>query len=186
MLLGVVALAVGIAWLATAATVQLAATGQPAPIASTPSQTESASANYPACDPGQLELVARVGDASGPRESFDGEELPLLWYEIVSKATDPCTFNVGTSVTFFTITSGEETIWSSRQCDRTADTDLVALLEPGVSKRAQGAEWRRVRSSQSDGCGAGAPTVVAEGASYHLRVEVNGVLSQNKQQFLLY
>lgn len=142
--------------------------------------------DFATCDPSQISLIAKVGDESGARESFGAEAIPLVWYEIISNADAPCTFNVGSSVTFFTVTSGDETIWSSRQCDRSGDTDLIALLEPGVSKRSQASEWMRVRSSQSGGCGAGQPEVVAGGASYHLRVEVNGLISQNKQQFLLY
>lgn len=177
-----------IAWLVISAAFQSTGSLQPKPTESNSPQGSGQlpPEDYVECDPSQIELLARVGNVDGPRESFDSAALPLLWYEIVSNATQPCTFNVGTSVTFFTITSGEETIWSSRQCNRSADTDLIALLEPGVSKRAQASEWQRVRSSQSGGCGAGQPEVVAGGASYHLRVEVNGLISQNRQQFLLY
>lgn len=181
-------LVVGCVWLAISSASQPSGASQPTAIDSSPSPSlaDARPEDFPTCDPSQIELVARVGDAASARDSFDSGAVPLLWYEIVSRASEPCTFNVGSSVTFFTITSGAETIWSSRQCDRSADTDLIALLEPGVSKRSQGSEWLRVRSSQSGGCGEGQPRVVAGGASYHLRVEVNGVISENKQQFLLY
>jgi hypothetical protein len=184
-----IALAVIVVWLSTSAIAQLA---QPSEQEARPGgdsgslSTGAATADFPPCDPAQIDLIAKVGDETGARESFGADVIPLVWYEIVSNADSPCTFNVGSSVTFFTITSGEETIWSSRQCDRSGDAELLALLEPGVSKRSQGSQWLRVRSSQSGGCGAGQPAVVAGGASYHLRVEVNGVISQNKQQFLLY
>ena len=175
-------------WFGTSAIAQFGQTSQQESTAGSGSETQSTLApdDYPNCNPAQIELVAQVGDENGPRDSFGADALPSLWYEIVSTADTPCTFNVGSSVTFFTITSGDETIWSSRQCDRSGDADLVALLEPGIGKRSQPSEWLRVRSSQAGGCGAGQPEVVAGGASYHLRVEVNGVISQNKQQFLLY
>jgi hypothetical protein len=187
LLLGLI-VGAGTVWLAISSAFPSSGASQPTVTDSSPSpsSTDARPEDYPTCDPSQIELVAKVGDAAGARDSFEGGVVPLLWYEIVSRASEPCTFNVGSSVTFFTITSGAETIWSSRQCDRSADSDLVALLEPGVSKRSQGSEWLRVRSSQSGGCGEGQTQVVAGGASYHLRVEVNGVISENKQQFLLY
>jgi hypothetical protein len=41
-----------------------------------------------------------------------------------------------------------------------------------------------VRSS-GEGCGEGQPAVPTAGASFFIKAEVNGVISQNSQQFLL-
>ena len=54
----------------------------------------------------------------------------------------------------------------------------------GESVESQPLPWEKVFSSDS-GCGAEQPPVVTDGASYHLKVEVNGELSNNSQQFVL-
>lgn len=137
-----------------------------------------------ACPPGSVLAEAFVGDAESTRQSFSSGELPQIWYSLTNLGPVPCVFNAGARVTFFTITSGEETIWTSRQCDRTGDTDLSVLLQPNVPFMAEKSPWLRVRSSDT-GCGEGQRSVVAGGASYHLKVEVNGEISTNRQQFLL-
>jgi hypothetical protein len=138
-----------------------------------------------ACPPGSVMAEAFVGDEDGRKQSFQSGELPLLWYSLTNLGPVPCVFNAGARVTFFTVSSGDETIWSSRDCDRTGDSDLTVLLQPNVPFLAEKAPWLRVRSSDT-GCGDGQRSVVAGGASYHLKVEVNGEISTNRQQFLLY
>jgi len=138
-----------------------------------------------ACPPGSVMAEAFVGNDDGRQQSFQSGETPLIWYSLTNLGPVPCVFNAGARVTFFTISSGEETIWSSRDCDRTGDSDLTVLLQPNVPFSAEKAPWLRVRSSDT-GCGDGQRTVVAGGASYHLKVEVNGEISTNRQQFLLY
>jgi len=156
-------------------------------------QLEGESENLPtpttaepiACPPGSVMAEAFVGDDDGRKQSFQSGELPLLWYSLTNLGPVPCVFNAGARVTFFTVSSGDETIWSSRDCDRTGDSDLTVLLQPNVPFLAEKAPWLRVRSSDT-GCGDGQRSVVAGGASYHLKVEVNGEISTNRQQFLLY
>jgi hypothetical protein len=138
-----------------------------------------------ACPPGSVMAEAFVGDENGSKQSFQPLELPLLWYSLTNLGPVPCVFNAGARVTFFTVSSGDETIWSSRDCDRTGDSDLTVLLQPNVPFLAEKAPWLRVRSSDT-GCGDNQRSVVAGGASYHLKVEVNGEISANRQQFLLY
>ncbi len=138
-----------------------------------------------ACPPGSVMAEAFVGDDDGRKQSFQSGELPLIWYSLTNLGPVPCVFNAGARVTFFTVSSGDEIIWSSRDCDRTGDSDLTVLLQPNLPFLAEKAPWLRVRSSDT-GCGDGQRSVVAGGASYHLKVEVNGEISINRQQFLLY
>lgn len=153
--------------------------------------TSSATASTPAnqitdCQPGVVTVTAHIGDESGDKSSFASNEKPHLWYEITNTGLVDCNFNVGSRVTFFTITSGDETYYSSRDCDRSADEDLVTVLKANttIASDRAGAIWERVRSS-STGCGAEQEPVPGNGASYFLKVEVNGVYSENQVQFLL-
>jgi hypothetical protein len=137
-----------------------------------------------ACPPGSVLAEGFVGDQDDTKQSFGSGETPLIWYSLTNLGPVPCVFNAGARVTFFTVSSGDETIWSSRDCDRTGDSDLSVLLQPNVPFLAEKAPWMKVRSSDT-GCGEEQRKVVTGGASYHLKVEVNGEISTNRQQFLL-
>jgi hypothetical protein len=165
----------------------LFANNQSAP---TPVETDAAtqstvvSGSVTDCMPGTVAVQAFVGDANGPKASFVEGEEPMIWYEITNTSVTDCNFNVGARVTFFTITSGEEVIWTSKQCDRKDDQDLVVTLPANQVQQSEPSAWARVRSSET-GCGPEQEAVPAGGASYHLKVEVNGEFSENTQQFLL-
>jgi hypothetical protein len=60
------------------------------------------------------------------------------------------------------------------------------MLQPNVSMANPAGRWDRVRSNDS-GCSLtdGLPSVTADGASYVLQAEVNGILSTNQPQFVL-
>lgn len=145
----------------------------------------STSAEPIACPPGSVMAEAYIGDEEGTRQSFGSDETPLIWYSLTNLGPVPCVFNAGARVTFFTITSGEETIWDSQHCNRQGDTDLSVLLQPNVPFLAEKAPWLKVRSAEGEGCGENQPKVITGGASYHLKVKVNGEISANRQQFLL-
>lgn len=157
----------------------------PTPIPTIDSLTASATATgIEDCPAGAVSVVARVGDASGTQSSFSGDQKPMIWYEITNTGAVDCRFNVGARVTFFTITSGGETYWSSKDCPREGLEDLTTVLKANVAVPAAKAVWERVRSG-TEGCGAGLTAVPAGGASYFLKVEVNGVYSEDAVQFLL-
>ena len=147
-------------------------------------QTQSASVEIADCQPGSVEILARIGDEAGARSSFNTSEKPLIWYEVTNTSPVDCTFNLGSRVTFFTITSGNETYWSSKDCDRSTDIDSTITLKGNQTLVSPKGVWERVRSS-GEGCGEGQRAVPAGGASYFLKVEVNGVYSENRVQFLL-
>ena len=141
------------------------------------------------CLPGTVSVEAKVGDAEGNSidgaPGFDPTELPYLWYTVTNNSAVDCNFNVGTAVTFFEITSGDELIWTSRDCDRSMDTNEVGVLKAGATLASPPTSWEKVRSSAT-GCGAGQRDVITSGASYWFSVELNGVLSESDQQFVLF
>ncbi|MFM6980377.1 MAG: hypothetical protein ACKOWE_03115 [Micrococcales bacterium] len=139
-----------------------------------------------ACAAGAVQIVPHIGDGSTDATQFFQGETIQMWYELTNIGNVPCKFNVGSKVTFFKITSGPETIWDSHQCDRGSDSDLEITLEPNKSEKSTPSTWDQVRSSDS-GCNAssGQTPVDAGGASYHLAVTVNNVLSANDIQFTL-
>lgn len=160
---------------------------EPTPIPISDSVTNSAvSTDLENCQAGVVTVAAKVGDANGTRNSFASDEKPMIWYEITNTGSVDCLFNVGARVTFFTISSGGETYWSSKDCPREGLEDLSTVLKANLTipSDRNGAIWERVRSG-TEGCGAGLQAVPAGGASYFLKVEVNGVYSEESVQFLL-
>ena len=134
------------------------------------------------CASGDVSVEAHVGDANhNELDAFAIGDNPYLWFSVTNIGSVPCTFDVGAAVQFYTIKSGSDMIWTSRECDRTGLSNQVITLEPNVAQESMPSEWMRVRSSSS-GCGSD-QTAVDAGA-YNVSVEVNGVLSQSNQ-FLL-
>lgn len=158
-------------------------------VSATTSET-AAPAEITDCGAGLVTVQAFIGVAGETeatretRNNFKSSESPVIWYQITNIGPIDCTFNVGARVTFFTITSGDQTYWSSKDCDRTGLTDSILTLAANQSIESQSSPWEKVRST-SEGCGAGQEAVPTGGASYHLKVEVNGVISDNSQQFIL-
>lgn len=146
---------------------------------SAPSSTSTNAAGAVECDVSKVSVEATT-DAS----SYDAGVNPVISFTLKSLMTTPCTLNVGTDVQTFTITSGEETIWTSKDC-QTDSTPATTVLQPGVPKAGPTLTWDRTRSS-TDTCDSTRDPVIAEGASYHLTVTVDGLTSTNSRQFLLY
>lgn len=139
-----------------------------------------------ACAAGAVQIDAHVGDGSKELTQFYSGDTVKIWYSVTNIGNVSCTFNLGTKVTFFKVTSGAETIWDSRQCDRSADADYVVTLEPAVTVTSDAGTWEKVSSSAS-GCNlsSGQLAATAGGASYHLTASVNSVVSSNNPQFSL-
>ena len=154
----------------------------------TPSQSGSptqAAGDLPDCAPGTVMVSAYVGDQNEAKQSFAADELPYLWYEIVNVGDESCKYNVGARATFFTITSGDTLIWTSKNCDRDGLEDLYAELKPNTPISSEKAQWDKVWSSET-GCSADTErAVTTDGASYYIKVEVAGQISENSQQFIL-
>jgi hypothetical protein len=134
-----------------------------------------------ACTADQV-VVTAVTDA----DTYDADVEPQLSWTLANPSAVPCTINVGTSQQVFTITSGDEVIWTSTDCQSDA-TDFPLTLEPGGEPASSASiPWSRERSS-ADTCSADAARekVTAGGASYHLQVSVGGIASADTKQFIL-
>jgi len=132
-----------------------------------------------ACDLSKVTLEANTDGTS-----YDPGVNPKLSFSLKSLMTEPCTIAAGSDLQEYIITSGDEVIWSSKDCQ----VDAVAAeieLKPGVPFGGPQLEWNRTRTNP-DGCDAPGETVVADGASYHLEVKVGELTSKSTKQFLLY
>ena len=151
----------------------------PKPTNSSAPTDSSNAANGVECD-----LAKVTVEAATDATSYDAGVNPALSFTLKSLMTEPCTIPVGTDVQEYKITSGDELIWTSKDC-QTDNTPATIVLTPGVPKGGPPVTWDRTRSS-TDTCDAAREPVIAEGASYHLTVVVGELTSTNTRQFLLY
>lgn len=138
------------------------------------------------CSAADVLIEARVTNSSGSSQSsFDSGINPFFSFSATNKSAVDCVFDLGPAVSFFTVTSGEQTIWESADCDRTKLVSYPVLIKAGatVASSVDNADWYRVFSS-AKGCGADQQPVIAGGASYHLSATVNGVKSETVQFIL--
>lgn len=149
------------------------------PARPTPNPSGTSAADAAECDPAKV-VVEALTDSN----SYDAGVNPVLSFILKSTMTVPCTIEAGSDVQEFRITSGDELIWFSRDCQRD-EVAAVTVLMPGVPKQGPNLTWDRTRSS-TDTCGTTRELVTAEGASYHLSVTVGGFTSAETRQFLLY
>ena len=137
-----------------------------------------------ACPAGAVTVIAGIGNQSlQSANTFAANETPYLWFQLTNNSAGACTFDAGTAVSFFKITSGSTLIWDSHQCDRTQDASSPIVLQPGVTVSSSASSWMKVFSS-STGCSTGQKAVPTKGASYHLTATVNGVKSSDVQFML--
>ena len=157
-----------------------APTGTPTP-SDTPNPNASVSTDpddVEACDPAKITVEA-VTDAT----AYDPGVNPQLQLVLKSTATTACTFEAGSDVQVFTITSGDEVIWTSTDCQAEGEK-RVQLLNPGIPVSSTSFAWDRTRSSP-DTCDQPREQVTAGGASYHLAVSVGEIESATTKQFIL-
>jgi hypothetical protein len=158
--------------------------------ASTSSESATVSAEAtteteaPVCQPGVVQVEVMIGNETETLNTFSSDQTPLIWYSIVNTGLEDCKFNVGLRGTFFTITSGDQTYWSSKQCDRDGLTDSDVVLPSNQAVAAMRSPWDKVYSSEN-GCNAeNNEPVPTGGATYKIKVEVNGVISEEKSFIL--
>jgi hypothetical protein len=137
-----------------------------------------------ACAPGAIVVKPFVTDqtTTEPRQSFGSKETPYFGFTLKNIGAVDCSFNVGSAQQFYSVTSGAEVYWSSKDCDRSGTLDMMKVIKVGESLSSQATSWDRVRSSTT-GCNAasGQSAVPAGGATFHLNVSVAGVLSDPGQ-----
>jgi hypothetical protein len=149
-------------------------------------EAEQISQEITNCQPGVVEVEAFIG--RGPTHEAlvnipEGEPV-FLWYEITNTGFVDCIFDVGTYATFFTITSGEQVFYTSRDCDRSSDSKLPTTLKANVGVKSEANEWLKVSSSSEYQCTDGNRKVPTGGAAFDVRVEVSGVISEKKRFYL--
>lgn len=152
--------------------------------AASQSSADPAASGQPAVCTAAEVAVTAITDAEAYAEGVE----PQLSWSLENTGPVACTLNVGTAQQVFTITSGDEVIWRSSDCQTDA-ADYPLTLEPAASGAAPTVSatiaWNRERSD-ADACDAAdGEQVTAAGASYHLEVTVGGISSSDSRQFLL-
>jgi hypothetical protein len=99
----------------------------------------------PVCD---LNLVTVTASTDQP--AYAAGQNPVLSMKITNGGAAPCQVNVGTSQMEFLVMSGEDRIFSSKDCQAKSE-DVVKQIDPGKSEIAN-FPWQRNRTSE--GCGA--------------------------------
>lgn len=146
------------------------ATPSPSPSAS-PSARPSASSK--ACDPDDV-----VVGAETDRQSYGPDDIVMLALVVRNDGDTACAANVGTSQMEFLVTSGDERVFSSIDCQQ-ASQDLELTIEPGAEQRAE-FEWSRNRSMP--GC---TPVTEEPGAGSYTVTTKLGVRSSSPVDFTL-
>jgi hypothetical protein len=77
--------------------------------------------------------------------AYGSGENPTLILEVANKGKSPCEVNVGTDAMEFLVTSGDDRIFSSTDCQVDAEP-LMMTLEPGKSEQAR-FTWERNRTA---------------------------------------
>lgn len=98
----------------------------------------------PVCD---LNLVTVTASTDQP--AYAVGQNPVLSMKITNGGAAPCQVNVGTSQMEFLVMSGEDRIFSSKDCQAKGE-DLVKQIDPGKSETAN-FPWQRNRTSESCG-----------------------------------
>lgn len=138
-----------------------------------PSNTATPNAGN-ACDPAAVTVEA-VTDAT----EYAAGVQPMISMKITNTSAGPCTIDVGTAAQEYIITSGEDRIWSSKDCQ----TDPAAAPTPfnaAETKTTTPFAWDRTRSS-TDTCQTvdrQAAVANADGPTYRLQVKLGDVESE--------
>jgi hypothetical protein len=139
------------------------------------------------CQSQQIKIDAHVGTSNAQDQlAFNPGDTPYFWFSVTNTGTVECKFNLGSDVTFYKVTSGSDSVWNSKDCNTERFAAEPIMLKPNAPMSSPPGRWDRVRSDNS-GCSLadGLPSVTADGASYVLQAEVNGILSTNQPQFVL-
>lgn len=150
----------------------------PSDIATTSTDDASTSKEPRACDTSGLKVTA-VTDKTDYAEG----ELPELSLSIENTGSKACTADLGTAGMQFVISSGEDEVWRSVDCQTDAESKMV-ILDPGKPLESEAISWDRTRSSK-DTCDVTRDPVGAGGATYHLQATAAGVTAADTAPFLL-
>jgi hypothetical protein len=127
-----------------------------------------------ACTAGQVQ-VAAVTDAN----SYAVDALPLLSLTLTNTGSTPCIATVGTDVQEYVITSGDDRIWSSKDC-QSGPAPAQVTLEPGTPLSTTPFPWQRVRSSPGGACEGERTAAIGGGATYRMTATIGEFTSEPK------
>lgn len=147
--------------------------------AQTAPEPEPRPGDIKACQTGQLEVTPGTDQTD-----YEAGELPQLFLSVVNSGAEPCSADLGTAGMEFTVSSGDDEVWRSVDCQADAKS-LAVILDPDRPVQTEPISWDRTRSS-AESCDITREPVGAGGASYHLRVSAAGVPGSGTAQFLLY
>jgi hypothetical protein len=131
-----------------------------------------------ACTASQV-TVTPVTDSN----SYPAGQQPLLSLTLLNTGTTACSIQAGSDVQSYVITSGDDRIWASTDCQEPG-VAAERILEPGEPLSTTPFAWSRTRSSADD-CGAERDPVIAGGATYRLSVSVGEFASTDDRPFIL-
>lgn len=144
----------------------------------TPSNTAVTVEEGAACNPAAIR-VTPVTDAN----SYAPGVTPMISMTITNVGAVACTFDVGTAAQTYSIVSGSDPIWNSRDCQQNAES-FEMLLQPNTPVPTTPFPWDRTRSDPST-CTSARPAVIAGGATYRLSVALGDVESESDLPFIL-
>jgi hypothetical protein len=132
----------------------------------------------PPCTSSQIQLTAET-DAL----RYNPGEIPQLWLTVENVGFGECEIDVSTDKQQYQISSGDDRIWSSADCQE-GGIPMTITLQPGESRSTESIAWDRTRSSTTT-CDEARPIMPGGGASYHLRVFLGEFQSEETRQFIL-
>lgn len=139
---------------------------------------EATDGEVAACSASQV-TVTPVTDSN----SYPADQQPLLSLTLLNTGTTACSIQAGSDVQSYVITSGDDRIWASTDCQEPG-VAAEATLEPGEPLSTTPFAWSRTRSSADD-CSAERDPVIAGGATYRLSVSVGEFESADDRPFIL-
>lgn len=142
-----------------------------------PAATDTGDAQ--ACAPGQI-AVTPVTD----KTNYAATELPQISMSIQNTGRADCAVDLGSAVQKLTVTSGEDTYWTSTDC-QVNGTNQMVVVAAGETLTTPPITWNRNRSSPESCASESFDPVPSGGASYFLSVSVGVVQSAEPEQMIL-
>ncbi|RLP72219.1 hypothetical protein D9V32_15615 [Mycetocola tolaasinivorans] len=144
-----------------------------------PSVTPTGDAATPKCEAKQI-VVSAITD----KGSYAAGEKPQLKMSITNTGSDACLINAGTAKQSFTISAGDDRVWTSTDC-QVEPSDQMSKIDSGQTvTSAEAISWDRTRSS-AETCDGARDAVPGGGATYQLSVSIDGNKSANAKRFVL-
>ena len=151
----------------------------PADVATTTAADDKTTSKEPQeCEAAQLRVTA-ITDKTDYAEG----ELPKLSLSVENTGSKACTADLGSAGMQFAVSSGEDEVWRSVDC-QTEPENLAVIVDPGKPLESEAIVWDRTRSSP-DTCDVRREAVIADGATYRLSATAAGVTGVEALPFLL-